>query len=251
MDASLVDLWRARGDQSQGDTYAGVGLAKLPEDLRAYEHILWSRRVSVVVEIGVWAGGSSLWFRDRLRALAGYGRIGEPRVIGIDIDIGVAQANLEAADAEYAASITLVEGDVLDPELSERIARLVPRGASCLVLDDSAHTYETTTAALRGYSDLIRPGGVFVVEDGGVDVEEIRLDRPWPRGVIPAIYDWLATDQGQSFRVRRDLELYGLTSHPHGFLERALGGGGAPGGAGALGDAGALGGAGAPGGDDR
>jgi len=181
---------------------------------------MWCRRVSVVVEIGIQAGGSSLWFRDRLRTLASYGRISNPHVIGIDVDIDGAKASLEAVDPSYRESVTLIDGDVRDLGLSDRIRALVPAGTSCLVIEDSAHTYETTTAALRSYSDLIEPGGVFVVEDGGVDIEEIRLDPEWPRGVIPAIYDWLETDQGSDFTVRRDLELYGLTSHPHGFLQR-------------------------------
>ena len=218
--ASVIDLLRARAAQHLGDSYAGVGLLKFPEDLRVYEHIIWSRRVSLVVEIGVHAGGSCLWFRDRLRAFAGYGRIARPRVIGIDIDIATATASLTAVDPGYRESIELVEGDVRDPALGERVRGLVEPGTSCLVVDDSAHTYETTTAALRGYSDLIEPGGIFVVEDGGVDIEEIRIDPQWPRGVIPAINDWLATDEGRRFKVRRDLELYGITSHPHGFLER-------------------------------
>lgn len=223
MHASLIDLLRARAEQSQEDTYAGLRLVKLPEDLRVYEHIIWSRRVSVVVEIGIQAGGSSLWFRDRLRAFAAYRHIPEPRVIGVDVDIRAAEAGLAAADPDYAESIELIEGDVRDPLVSERVRRRVDPGASCLVVDDSAHTYETTMAALCGYSDLVRPGGILVVEDGGVDVEELRVDPRWPRGVIPAIHDWLATDQGRHFALRRDLELYGITSHPHGFLERTGG----------------------------
>ena len=222
MGAPVIDLLRARAAQSQQDSYAGVGLVKFPEDLRVYEHIIWSRRVSLVVEIGVQSGGSCLWFRDRLRTLAGYGRIARPRVIGIDIDIATATANLAAVDPGYRESIELVEGDVRDPALSEHVRGLVEPGTSCLVVDDSAHTYETTMAALRGYSDLIDPGGILVVEDGGVDIEELRIDPHWPRGVIPAINDWLATDEGRRFTVRRDLELYGTTSHPQGFLERRI-----------------------------
>ncbi|MBW8737039.1 MAG: hypothetical protein JF621_07885 [Streptomyces turgidiscabies] len=38
----------------------------------------------------------------------------------------------------------------------------------------------------------------------------------------PAITDWLATDEGSAFTTRRDLELYGVTSHPHGWLQRTL-----------------------------
>ncbi len=56
--------------------------------------------------------------------------------------------------------------------------------------------------------------------DGCVDIEELRLAPGWPRGVLPALHDWLETPEGHAFDVRRDLELYGLSCHPQGFLQR-------------------------------
>jgi cephalosporin hydroxylase len=89
-----------------------------------------------------------------------------------------------------------------------------------LVVEDSAHVYETTYAALLGFARFVPVGGYLVVEDGCVDVEEMRLDDSWPRGVLPAIADWLASPDGEAFRVQRDLELYGMSCHPGGFLQR-------------------------------
>lgn len=48
----------------------------------------------------------------------------------------------------------------------------------------------------------------------------MRVDPEWPRGVLPALNEWLATPAGSNFRQRRDMELYGITCHPEGFLER-------------------------------
>jgi cephalosporin hydroxylase len=199
----------------------GISLLKLPEDLRVYEHLLWHSRANVVIELGSKAGGSALWFRDRLAALAACGRIERPLVISIDRRTAPAEAGLDAADPGWRDSISLVHGDVRDSGLLEEVRGLVPRGARCLVSEDTAHTYETTIAALRNFSELVPVGGFFVVEDGAVDGEEMRPPR-WehrPRGVIPALHDWLA-DGGQSFRTRRDLELYGLSSNVEGYLER-------------------------------
>ena len=75
---TLFRVLRARGGQSLSDSYAGV--PKLPEDLRVYEHMLWLSTTEVVVELGAYAGGSALWFRDRLRTLASYGHISRPSV---------------------------------------------------------------------------------------------------------------------------------------------------------------------------
>jgi hypothetical protein len=46
----------------------------------------------------------------------------------------------------------------------------------------------------------------------------MQLDESWPRGVLPAVADWLAGSD-HAFVARRDLELYGATCHPGGLLQ--------------------------------
>jgi cephalosporin hydroxylase len=212
------DLWHRRIRQALADTYMGVPLRKLPEDLRVYEHLLERSRCSMVIELGTNMGGSALWLRDRLASLAAYDDRGPPRVVSIDRSCAEAIAHLDSADPRWRDSITLLEGDVRDPELPGRVRDLIPPGARCLVSEDTAHTYETTLAALDGFAEFVSVGSFFVVEDGCVDVEEMRLGESWPRGVLPAVRDWLGSRP--SFRVRRDLELYGLSCNPEGYLER-------------------------------
>jgi len=45
---------------------------------------------------------------------------------------------------------------------------LIPPGARCLVSEDTAHSYETTRAALDGSPQFVSIGSFFVVEDGCV-----------------------------------------------------------------------------------
>lgn len=220
MQTPVVELFRARVSQVLSDTYAGIPMLKFPEDLRVYEHLLFSERVEVVLELGVHAGGSALWFRDRLRTLAAYGQIKRPSVVGVDIDLADARTRLARVDPTYAEEITLIEGDFSRPDVAEHVRSLIEPGASCLVIEDSAHTYATTIAALREFARVVQLGGFFVVEDGCVDIEEMRLLPDWPRGVIPAIHEWLAGEEGTEFRQRRDLEVYGISCHPEGFLQR-------------------------------
>jgi cephalosporin hydroxylase len=139
-------------------------------------------------------------------------------VIGVEIDSAAARANIRSVDPR-SRGITLIEGDVTDPALPGRVRSHLPDGARCMVIEDTAHTYDTTRSALDGFAPLVGPGGFFVVEDACVDDDELRFDD-WPRGVLPAITDWLDGPEGADFRVRRDLELYGVTCHPSGFLQR-------------------------------
>jgi cephalosporin hydroxylase len=215
----LVEYWRERLRQAVGgDHYSGVPISKLPEDLRVYEHLLWAQRPDCVIEIGAGLGGSSLWFRDRLRALATYGEPFTPLVVVVDIDVQPARSRLERVPG-WDSEIVLIESDVRDPQVADRVARVVGE-RSCLVIEDGAHIHETTLAALAGFARFVPAGGFFVVEDGVVDDEGLRLLEDWPRGVRAAIDEWLASPAGAEFEQRPELELYGVTSHPGGFLQR-------------------------------
>ena len=215
----LGDYVLRRLQQHTVDSYAGIQMAKLPEDLRVYEHLLWLADPDVVVELGTLFGGMTLWLRDRLHAFARYRRRPPARVIGVDLDTERTRECLSAVDPGYAADIELIAGDITDPGLPARVGAHVPPGARCLVIEDSAHTYESTLASLRGFSRFVPVGGFLVVEDGVVDVEPLRVSPSWPRGVLAALAEWLGAE-GADFVSRSDLELYGVSCHPRGYLQR-------------------------------
>jgi cephalosporin hydroxylase len=214
------EYWAARIRQHWDDSYAGVSMLKFPEDLRVYEHLLWQTAPSTVIEVGVKDGGSALWFRDRLRTLAAYGRVHDPLMVAIDIEMADARAQLERVDPSCGEHIALVEGDIREAATAARVAQLMEGREGAFVVEDSEHIYETTMASLNALARYVPLDGYFVVEDGAVDLEELRVEDDWPRGVLPALRDWLQTAEGRTFRVRRDLELYGLSAHPSGFLQR-------------------------------
>ena len=215
----LLEYYRNRLLQHTEDVYCGTPMQKLPEDLRVYEHLLWASRSNVVIELGCNAGGSTLWFRDRLATMAHYRRITAPRVIAVDVVIDLAEAGVRRVDPD-GRHITFVQGDVLDPELPGRIKAMLRPGDRPFVIEDTAHEHATTKAALDGFSDLVPLGCWFVIEDTVVDEEPLRIDNDWPRGVAPAVAEWLATDGGRRFELDRSAETYGLTCHPGGFLRR-------------------------------
>ncbi len=89
LDETLRDYWLKRAAQHTGDSYAGVGMSKFPEDLRVYEHLLWESARDRRDRDRRLRGGASLWFRDRPRARSARYRtdLGEPAVVSIDLDI--------------------------------------------------------------------------------------------------------------------------------------------------------------------
>jgi cephalosporin hydroxylase len=200
---SVAKLWRERIAVHEHDSYRGVPIHKFPEDLWIYEKLIWERRPHVLVEVGIERGGSTLWFSERVT-----------RVIGVDVDCSGARARLERV-----RNVELVEGNIRDRAVVDEVVRQVA-DAEVMVVEDAAHDYKTTKAALEGLAPLIRPGGFYVVEDTCVDVDELRVDQGWPRGCGRALTDWLESSLGRRFRRRNDLQVYGLTCHPGGIIQR-------------------------------
>ena len=216
-DLTLGDYWHERVALHHEGRYAGLPMLKFPEDLRTYEELIWESRPEAILELGSLGGGSALWFRDRMATLRSYGGP-QPFVISVDVSTAEAKANLLSIDPGFGETIKLVEGNLTLPATVHEVRRTLA-GRSCLVVEDSAHTGETTSAALAAFADLVPSEGFFVVEDGCVDVEWMRASEDWPRGVQPAITEWLE-GEGKDFVRRRDLEVYGFTCHPGGILQR-------------------------------
>ena len=189
---------------SPRETYRGRALVKFPEDLRTYQHVIEASRPSVIVELGSWQGGSALWFADQLRALCGGGH-----VISVDLELlsGVSDPD-----------VTFLTGDATAGWIVSAVRDLVG-DEPCMVVEDSAHTYPITRGVLNAYAPMVTEGQWLVVEDGVVDDEDLRTDAHWPRGVTPALEEFLATDVGSAFE-RHWLDPYVLTCHPGGWLRR-------------------------------
>lgn len=195
---TFASYFANRVRQHTSDSYYGVPLLKFAEALHLYEHLLWSSNANCVIELGCLHGGSALWFRDRLETMAKYGNRSKGfHVFSIDRDISSAQKNISALDPSYQETITLLQGDVQSIQTAETLERLLPKNARCLVVEDTAHIYDTTFGALKNFSKFVPKDGFFVVEDGYLDTglreqfsqAELTWDGRVFGGVLKAIED--------------------------------------------------------------
>lgn len=200
-DFTVTALWNMRLQMHTRDTYRGRLLCKFPEDLRTYQHVIEDSAPEVIVELGSQDGGSAQWFADQLQTFFGKGEV-----------ISVDTAPVRPLDRP---DITFIQGDLTSPEVIDKVFAQVG-DRSCMVVEDSAHTYPVTLAALELYSDLVQGSTWFVVEDGVVDEDHLRLSG-WPRGVQQAVTEFCASERGQRFN-RLSLTPYGLTCHHDGWL---------------------------------
>lgn len=196
--SQLILQWQ---DQTGLSTYFGVPAVKNPADAWIYREIITEMQPDVIVEVGVKHGGGSLMYAH-LCDLMGKGRV-------IGIDIMLSQVYQQVKDHPR---ITLLEGDACSQ--FSKVKSLIKDTDRVLVIEDSAHSYENTINVLNTYSELIRIGDYFIVEDS-INYEGVFPNQDF--GVARAITDFVA--QG-NFISDRSKEAYTITWNPRGFLKR-------------------------------
>jgi len=140
-------------------SWFGHAVLQLPEDLVRLQEVVYRVRPDVIIETGVFRGGSLMFHATLCQAL------GRGRVIGIDQQIDAAQR--ESIQGHLLGSrISLVEGDSDSPEVVSRVGQMIRPGESVLVILDSAHTKEHVARELECYSRFVTPGSYIIATDG-------------------------------------------------------------------------------------
>jgi cephalosporin hydroxylase len=125
-------------------SWMGRRMLQLPEDALRLAEGVWRLQPDVIIETGVYDGGTTLLFATLCR-MAGRGR-----VIGVEKDVraGVREA------LESTGGITLIEGDSAGRETIGRVRALVRPGERVFVFLDSDHSRAHVAAELEAYAPL-------------------------------------------------------------------------------------------------
>ncbi len=150
--------------------FLGKHVLKFPTDLWAYQELIFERKPDVIVETGVFLGGSTYYFAKLLEWMGG------GRVIAVDI-------TLDHADPELRSlpNVTLIEGDTTSNDIFERVRKLIRPGERVMVVLDSDHTTEHVLAEMKLFSRLVTDGQFLVVEDGIIEDVYPMFMRNGPR----------------------------------------------------------------------
>jgi SAM-dependent methyltransferase len=114
-----------------------------------------------VLELGLWAGGSTVFWTEVLRP---------ERFVGVDIvkadAIGANNlARLQGYQAEHPEVRLYWETSQSDRGALRQIISTECPGGLDLVIDDASHMYHPTRIGFETVFPLLRPGGWFVIED--------------------------------------------------------------------------------------
>lgn len=183
--------------------WMGVPILKNALDAWIYQEILFEVKPQAIVELGSYAGGSTLFFCHMLDLIGG-----DAIVVSVDKD--------RSLFAIEHPRLVVVNGDCADSEVHAQVV-----AACCdrrtLVVHDADHSEAAVLRDLRRYSHLVSEGSYFIVEDGIVDQVDFP-DTTREPGPLPAIRAFLAARD--DFIADPTRERYHLTYNPTGFLKR-------------------------------
>lgn len=206
----------------------GPGIHKRPNDLLRYEHVIAQVKPAVVVETGLYYGGSQLWFSERV-----------PYHIAVELPDSCRDANNQTT-RDYRLNRHglgfppdngfIIEGHshrVVDKvyELAYRLAS----GRPILVVLDSDHGTDNVYGEAIRYCGLVTPSSYLVIEDTllhhlpqkfGAGFQGSNTPHNWFDGdPYLAMQRFLSEYWNFALDVKVD-EMFPTGQHPGGWLRR-------------------------------
>ena len=195
-----------RGQTFSTTTWLGVSLVKTPNDMVVMQQIINETKPDLIIETGVYLGGSALMFATLMDLLGIDGK-----VMAVDVDLAAVRPRVK----EHP-KIELFEGSSTDPEIVAKISAAAEKANRVMVDLDADHRAHHVLEELRIYSPLVTPGCYLIVEDGFLGGRPVRPDAiPGPSEALDA---WFG--ENPPFEPDRWHERYLLTQNPRGYLRR-------------------------------
>ena len=172
--------------------WLSMPIIQYPQDIVAFQEIVWSVKPDLIIEMGI-AHGGSLILSASLLALLDLCEYGQTtlaphsehprRVVAVDIDI---RAHNRKALEEHPLypRLKLIEGSSIGKNVIDQVKKEAKGHNKVLICLDSNHTHKHVLAELEAYAPLTSPGSYCVVFDTVIDdlSSHMFTNRPWGPG---------------------------------------------------------------------
>ena len=217
----LTNSWiieSSKNEYSYHFRWLGVPIIQYPQDIIAYQEIIWKVKPDLIIEIGIARGGSLIFSASMLEM------IGKGKVLGIDVDIR--KENKKTMTTHFLSRrISMLEGSSIDEKIVNKVQKIVRGKKKILVMLDSNHTHKHVLEELRLYSPFVTKGSYMVVfdtiiEDMPTNLYKNILKKPWGKGNNPktAVFEFLKDNKRFKIDIAMENKL-AITTAPSGFLK--------------------------------
>ena len=231
----LSRIW-SRVTNQHGYTYnfswLGRPIIQYPQDMNAWQELIWQIRPDLIIETGI-AHGGSLIFSASMLALIDMCEaieqkkpldpsISRRKVLALDIDIR--EHNRTAIEAHPMGSrIQMIQGSSIAPEVITQVHAIASKFSRIMICLDSDHTHDHVLAELNAYAELTSVGSYCCVFDTLIEdmPREMFKDRSWGPGNSPKTAVWEYMKTHPEFEIDKSIQHKLLiTVAPDGWLKR-------------------------------
>jgi cephalosporin hydroxylase len=231
----LSRIW-SRVTNQHGYTYnfswLGRPIIQYPQDMNAWQELIWQIRPDLIIETGI-AHGGSLIFSASMLALIDMCEaieqkkpldpsISRRKVLALDIDIRA--HNRAAIEAHPMGSrIQMIQGSSTAPEVITQVHAIASKFSRIMICLDSDHTHDHVLAELNAYAELTSVGSYCCVFDTLIEdmPKEMFKDRSWGPGNSPKTAVWEYVKNHPEFEIDKSIQHKLLiTVAPDGWLKR-------------------------------
>jgi cephalosporin hydroxylase len=188
--------------------WMGIPTRKLVTDVWVYQEIIFETKPDLIIEIGSFYGGSTLFLAQMLDLL------GSGEVLSIDVSHDHFMPN--------HPRIRKITADCSDEAVVEQ-ARELAKGKRVMVIHDGDHTAAAVERDLKLYAPLVTPDMYLIIEDGVVDLLDPRhskVGRAYPGGGPMKAARRFLNEMEAHFELDMKRERFILTTNPKGYLRR-------------------------------
>jgi len=190
------NLWREqafRNSYMYNFRWADRPIIQLPDDIVAFQEIVWEVKPDLIIEMGI-AHGGSLMLSASMLAMLDYcdaleqKKILDPqkparRVLAVDIDIR-AHNRAEIERHPFSNRIDMIEGSSISTDTISKVTEIAKKYTKVLVCLDSMHTHDHVLQELEAYAPLVSKGSYCLAYDTVIEdlPDDVFPNRPWKHG---------------------------------------------------------------------
>lgn len=184
-------------------TYRGITATKCPFDYVTYQMIVNEVKPDLIIEIGTYFGGASVYLADLLEIL------GNGEVHTIDVN---ANANNEILNTHPRIKRFFNGYEDYDLKLTKNFEKI-------LIIDDGSHQYSDVMRAFEKFNKVVSVNSYYIIEDG--ILSQLGYESNYDGGPLRAIRE--ITQKHSNFQIdRKWCDFFGknATFNVNGFLKK-------------------------------